>query len=163
MREAACELIKKIFNSKYFNCGLRAAVGIVLLLAGVGKIIVGTQMVNVIASLKMLPYPMIQPASMILPWFEILLGALFLLGIYSRVAAAISLLLFSAFIVTNVFNLYRGLTEPCSSCFGNLLVLNARDALIIDVLLLLAALRILSLEDYSISLDSLWIKKHHPA
>jgi uncharacterized membrane protein YphA (DoxX/SURF4 family) len=162
MKEAR-ELIKKVFDNKYVNCGLRASIGIVLLLAGVGKIISGAQMVNVIASLKMLPYPMIQPTSMVLPWFEILLGTLFLLGIYSRVAAAASLLMFSAFIVTNIFNLHRGLTEPCASCFGNLLVLNARDALIIDVLLLLAAFRILSLEGHSISLDSLWVKKRHPA
>jgi hypothetical protein len=151
-------LLKKVFTHKYFNVGLRLSVGAILLMAGIGKIASGHELVSVVASLKMLPYPLINPVGNALPWFEVALGTLF-----SRIAAGISLPLFAAFVVTNIFNLHRGITEPCSSCFGNYLVLTARDALLIDVFLLLAAFRVMMLEKYPVSLDSLWIKRTHPA
>ena len=163
MKERLGNQAKAIFTSRYFNCGLRIAIGVILLMAGVGKLASGHELVNVVASLKMLPYPMVHPVGLILPVFEITLGILFLLGLFSRVAAAISLPLFAAFIVTNIFNLHSGITEPCSSCFGNFLVMTARDALIIDVLMLAAAFRLMMLEEYSISLDSLWTRRARPA
>ncbi len=163
MKDTVINLVKKVFFHKYFNLGIRVSIGVVLLMAGVGKIAGGHELVNVVASLKMLPYPLINPVGSALPWFEIALGTLFILGLFSRIAAGISLPLFAAFIVTNVFNLHRGITEPCSSCFGNFLVMTARDALIIDLYLLLAAFRVMLLEEYSLSLDSLWTRRTRPA
>lgn len=163
MKEKVIPLVKKVLTHKYFNVGLRLSVGVILLMAGIGKIASGHELVSVVASLKMLPYPLINPVGNALPWFEVALGTLFILGLFSRIAAGISLPLFAAFVVTNIFNLHRGITEPCSSCFGNYLILTARDALLIDVFLLLAAFRVLMLETYSISLDSLWIKRTRTA
>ncbi len=161
--KAALSLMKRILASRYFNAGIRTAVGVVLLMAGIGKLTGGHELVSVVASLKVLPYPLIQPTLSVLPWLEVVMGALFILGLFSRLVAALSLPLFAAFIVTNIFNLQRGLTEPCTQCFGNLLVLTSRDALIFDVLLLLAALRVVSLEGPALSLDSLRVRKQHPA
>jgi uncharacterized membrane protein YphA (DoxX/SURF4 family) len=161
--KAALSLLKRILASRYFNTGIRTAIGVVLLMSGIGKLTGGHEIVSVVASLNVLPYPLIQPTLTVLPWLEIVMGTLFILGLFSRLVAALSLPLFAAFIVTNIFNLQRGLTEPCTQCFGNLLVLTARDALIIDMLLLLAALRVVSLEGPAISLDSLRTRKQHPA
>jgi len=159
--KTALNLFKRILASRYFNAGVRTALGAVLLTSGIGKLTSGHDIVSIVASLKVLPYPLIQPAMTALPWLEIALGTLFILGLFSRLVAALSLPLFAAFIVTNVFNLQRGLTEPCTQCFGDLLILNSRDALIIDVVLLLAALRVLSLEGPALSLDALRLRKQH--
>jgi uncharacterized membrane protein YphA (DoxX/SURF4 family) len=163
VKDRAIDLMKKVFTHRYFNCGLRVAIGVVLLVAGIGKAASGHSVVSVVSSLKILPYPLISPVGTALPWFEIALGTLFILGLFSRFAAGISLPLFAAFMVTNIFNIHRGITEPCSSCFGNYLVLSARDALIIDVALLAAAFRVMMLENYSISLDALRIRRTRPA
>lgn len=164
MLRAAFGQIKRILASRYFNAGVRVAIGAVLLTAGIGKLTGGHELVSVVASLKVLPYPLIQPTLTVLPWLEIVMGTLFILGLFSRLVAALSLPLFAAFIVTNAFNLQRGLTEPCTQCFGDLLILTSRDALIIDVVLLLAALRVVSLEGPAFSLDALWLRrKQHPA
>jgi uncharacterized membrane protein YphA (DoxX/SURF4 family) len=163
VKDKAINVIKRVCTHRYFNCGLRVAIGIVLLTAGIGKAASGHSFVNVVSSLKILPYPLIAPVGTALPWFEIALGTLFILGLFTRFAAGIGLPLFAAFMVTNIFNIYRGITEPCSSCFGNYLLLSARDALIIDMALLVAAFRVMILENYSISLDALWIRRTRPA
>ncbi len=121
------------------------------------------QLVHAVASLKVLPYFLIQPVDQMLPWLELVLGICFVLGVFPRIVAAIGLPLFSAFIVINVFNLQNGLANPCSSCFGNLMVLRSRDALVIDVFLVLAALRTISMKEHFVSLEGLWTRKRHPA
>lgn len=150
--------LHSIFGSRYFNLSLRLGIGIVFLLAGIGKLS-GAEFIDTVSTLKILPFVMIQPVGAVLPWLELVLGICFILGIFPGIISAISLPLASAFVIINIFNLQHGLTSPCTSCFGNLLVLNSRDALIIDVFLLLAALRLTTLERHFMSLDSLRTKK----
>ncbi len=145
-----------IYESKYFGLLLRVGIGAVFLLAGIGKLVTRTESVDIVGSLGILPFAMIQPVGEVLPWFELALGLCFVLGLFPGFTSAISLPLISAFIVINIFNLQHGLTNPCESCFGNLLVINSRDALIIDVFLLLAALKLLTVGRHFMSLDSLW-------
>ena len=155
--------LRSIYGSKYFGLSLRVAIGAIFLLAGLGKVLSGEGLFDVVSSLTILPFSMIVPVSQVLPWLEIALGLCFLLGLFPAIVSAISLPLISAFIIVNIFNLQKGLAEPCSSCFGSWLLLSSRDALIMDVFLLLAVLRLLTLGKHFMSLDSLRLRKARAA
>jgi len=88
-----------------------------------------------------------------LPWLEVIIGALLILGLFSRFASAIGSLVAFSFIVANSVVLYRGLNLECG-CFGDLAVLRSRDALIIDIVVLIMALQILLRKGEFLSLDS---------
>jgi len=152
---------KVIYKNKYLSLLLRVGIGAIFLLASIGKLGSGDVPIDIVARLKILQllrFGMIRPVLKALPWFELVLGLCFLLGLGLKIASAISLPLISAFIAVNILDLQGGL-PPCPSCFGNLLVVSSRNALIIDVFLLLATTRILTQEKHFISLDSLWERK----
>ncbi len=159
MKLAANHHLRSIYESKYFSLLLRVGIGVIFLLAGLGKLLNGAEFVDVVVSLKVLPFGMIYLVGEVLPWLELVLGVCFLLGLYPVIVSAISLPLISAFIALNIFNLQQGLASSCTSCFGNMLVISSRDAFIIDVFLLLAALRLLTVGRHFMSLDSLWMRK----
>lgn len=150
-----------IYKSKYLSLLLRVGIGAIFLLASIGKLGSGDVSIDMVARLKILQllrFSMIRPVIKVLPWFELALGLCFLLGLLLKIASAISLPLISAFIAVNILDLQSGLPR-CPSCFGNLLVVSSRNALIIDVFLLLATLRIFTQEKHFMSLDSLWKKR----
>jgi len=86
-----------------------------------------------------------------LPWLEIVLGALLLLGLFPRIAAVLCLPLLAGFIANNAWALNQGLEQfpQCGNCFGIweefFGALSPVQALCIDILLLIAALLIIFL------------------
>lgn len=97
---------------------LRLTLGGLLLLAGVTKLTDRLAFRQAVAEYQVLPASLERPFAMALPWLEIVIGALLLLGLATRDAAALAALLFLSFGVAIGVNLLRGRRFDCH-CFGS--------------------------------------------
>lgn len=143
----------EVFRHRYLSFLFRLVIGVTFIISGAGKLPEGTAFVNQVEGFDLLPHVLARFYATALPWVEIILGALLVLGLFSRFASAIGGLVALSFIVANSMVLYRGLNLECG-CFGDIAVLQTRDALIIDVVLLIMALQILFHKGEFLSLDS---------
>jgi len=89
---------------------------------------------------------------------EVVVGSFLLIGLFSRFAAVIGILTVLSCIAANSILLYRGLTMECR-CFGELAVIQTRDALLIDFALLIMAFQILVHKGKFLSLDSIIFRR----
>ena len=95
----------------------RLALGVVFLLAGVGKAIDPAGFARDIRAYQMLPGIAVTVMAYGLPWLEIALAVYLLAGLYLRWAAAITGALLVIFMIAMGQALARGLTLSCG-CFG---------------------------------------------
>jgi uncharacterized membrane protein YphA (DoxX/SURF4 family) len=84
----------------------------------------------------------------VLPWAEIILGALLLFGVFPRIAAVLSLPLLAGFMANNVWAISQGMEQfPQCGCFGILEeifgAMTPLQALGMDIVLLFFALIII--------------------
>jgi uncharacterized membrane protein YphA (DoxX/SURF4 family) len=150
-----------VFRNRYLSLVFRIAVGVVFIISGSGKLPEGAAFVNQVEGFDLLPNVLARFYGTALPWVEIVIGALLILGLLSRFAAGIGGLAALSFIIANSISLYRGLNLECG-CFGNVAVLHTRDALIIDFMLLIMALQILIHKGEFLSVDSRIFRKKAP-
>lgn len=108
--------------------------GMIFIIAGMGKLLAGSKAFEPFVSPAFLPQPFVEVIYVGLPYIEIIVGTLLILGVALRFATYLSLALISCFISLNVFVLYSGL-EPCGGCFGVFGGLTAISALILDVIM----------------------------
>jgi len=100
-----------------------------------------------------------------LPWAEIVLGAFLLLGVFPRLVAVLCLPIIAGFMANNAWALNRGLEQfpQCGECFGVfekiLGALSPLQAMVIDIVLLGAALVIVILYQESFWHFSPWFVK----
>jgi|WetSurMetagenome_2_1015567.scaffolds.fasta_scaffold151963_2 hypothetical protein len=98
--------------------------GLILLTSGIGKLIAGsiageTEFLDVL--LKSFWGPLMSSLiSTLLPPAEVVLGALLILRVYPRLAAACSIPLYLGFMANNVYALSKGMDKfpQCGYCFG---------------------------------------------
>lgn len=95
----------------------RLILGGVLIYAGAVKVGKPLTSQRAVQAYDVLPYDLAGWVGLILPFAEIVLGLLLVLGLFTRLAAAISALLMAAFIVGIAQAWARGLTIDCG-CFG---------------------------------------------
>lgn len=95
----------------------RIAVGGILIWAGLSKAFDRQSFSNAIDGYRMLPHALVSPAAIAIPWLEILLGLLLIVGLFTRFAAVGSALLIGFFVVALVQAKVRGLQIDCG-CFG---------------------------------------------
>lgn len=96
----------------------RTLIGLVLLTAGVAKLIKGREFIKVVRDYDLLPQGMAAFVGQLLPSVELLLGVCLLLGIlveWSALTAALILLLFACAVA---INLARGRRDIACGCFG---------------------------------------------
>jgi len=146
------------FRNRYLSFVLRLAVGVTFVVSGAGKLPEGGAFVVQVEGFDLLPQALARFYGTALPWVELVVGALLLLGLLSRFAAGIGLLTALSFVIANSVILYRGLNLECG-CFGDLAVLHTRDALIIDVVLMLMAFQVLVHRGEFLSLDALIFRR----
>jgi uncharacterized membrane protein YphA (DoxX/SURF4 family) len=126
---------KWVHNRGYLTVA-RILAGAVLILAGVGKLPERIQFVDVVIRYHVLPHPIAFGYGVILPWLELGIGLLLILGIYTRLAAVISLPVIFSFIVANGISLSMG-KVVCTSCFGEIIIaVPTPVALVADFVLL---------------------------
>lgn len=99
--------------------GTLARIGLaaVFLISGYIKAIDLDQTYVAVQAYQVLPKPAIEPVSVLLPWFEIALGVLVLVGVGTRLVAVISAGLLLLFIAGVAQAWARGLSIDCG-CFG---------------------------------------------
>jgi len=133
-----------VFRNRYLSLVFRIVVGVVFIISGAGKLPEGAAFVDQVEEANILPHALAWVYGTALPYVEIVIGALLILGLLSRFAAGIGGLAALSFIIGNSTRLYRGLYGECG-CFGNIasLQFSTQDALIIDFVLLILALQIL--------------------
>jgi uncharacterized membrane protein YphA (DoxX/SURF4 family) len=96
---------------------LRVALGLVFVVAGALKIGHADVFASQIAGFQVLPFGLIAPLALLLPFVEVLLGGYLIIGLFTRFAggfAAFQLAIFSGAIASAVV---RGLHVSCG-CFG---------------------------------------------
>jgi uncharacterized membrane protein YphA (DoxX/SURF4 family) len=103
---------------EWFGTLARLLVGGVWLVAGAIKVPNGAESVRAVRAYRILPEAVVPTVGHALPTVEIVIGALLLVGLFTRPMAALSALFFLAFIVGISSAWSRGLEINCG-CFGN--------------------------------------------
>ena len=148
----------EIFRNRYVGFACRFALGTTLIVSGAGKLPERAEFVNRCQELNLLPDVLARLYGSGLPWVEVVVGSFLLLGLLSRFASVIAILTAVSCIIANSIILYRGVNMECG-CFGELAVLQTRDALLIDLGLLIMAFQVLVHKGEFLSLDSIIFRR----
>ena len=151
-------LLKRAAFNGYLTLALRIIVGAALIVAGVAKASHQGELIDLIKDYRILPAALSQAYGLLLPWAEIAAGLCLILGLFTRYAAALSILLFASFTVANSVSLARGATYY-SQCFGALTELRSWQALVLDIAFVAMSVQILLQEKVFLSLDSLFTRR----
>ncbi len=114
----------------YFGVIASIWLGMIFIVAGVGKLLYeGGSFSGFLSS-----GPLLAVFYNLLPYAEIALGTLLILGIATRGVALIASLLVLTFAASNIFGIITG-AEECATCFGVAGSLSPLSALIIDTIM----------------------------
>jgi len=122
--------------------------GLILLVSGSGKLPGQAEFIAALLQSFWTP-PVAYFIGSCLPWVEVILGVLLLLGVFPRITAALCLPLFAGFMANNAWALSQGVEQfpRCGHCFGiweELLgAISPLQALSLDIVLFCLALIIL--------------------
>ena len=97
--------------------GLRILLGAVFLWASWNKLWNPDEFALIIQNYQILPFPLIYPAALILPWVEIVCGSMLVMGFYVKGSVFIIDLLLATFIAAYLSTLLRGIDVACG-CFS---------------------------------------------
>lgn len=132
-------------NKHWLGTGAGIALGLIFVVAAIGKLLDqgGALRFKVFFTpfIDLLTPAFIRAFFIWLPWIELILGSLLIIGIAARLVAALASLLIAGFISNNAWLLAHGLGyEPCG-CFGILdRIINAKlstsGSLYIDIAML---------------------------
>ena len=96
---------------------VRFVLGAIFIAAGIPKILDTTSFAGVVYNYHLLPDILINVFAITLPWAEVIIGGMLILGIWLPGAVVLYNLLIIAFISALVFNMARGLDVSCG-CFS---------------------------------------------
>jgi uncharacterized membrane protein YphA (DoxX/SURF4 family) len=153
----------EIFRNRYISFVFRIGLGVVFIVSGAGKLSEGAAFVDQVEESNILPHALASAYGHALPYVEIAIGALLILGLLTRFVAFIGGLAALSFIIGNSTRLHRGLYGECG-CFGSIasLQFSTQEALIIDCVLLIMAIQILIHKGEFLSLDSMIFRRKTP-
>ena len=124
--------------------------GLTLLVSGIGKLPGQAEFIDALLQSFWTP-SVAYFIGYCLPWVEIILGVLLLIGVFPRIAAGLSLPLTAGFMANNSWALSQGIEQfpQCAQCFGIweewLGSISPLQALCLDIVLFCLALIILLL------------------
>jgi uncharacterized membrane protein YphA (DoxX/SURF4 family) len=105
-----------IFAGAHFFLIWRLLFGAIFVAAAASKIAHPAEFAKIIHNYQVLPDSLINIVAIVLPWVEVLLGALLAVGVWLPGAAALANLLLLSFFSALIFNLARGIDIHCG-CF----------------------------------------------
>jgi uncharacterized membrane protein YphA (DoxX/SURF4 family) len=106
----------RFLHNDYLGLLVRLAVGIIFIYASLDKIAQPGQFARIVYNYHILPGELINLMAIIMPWIELICGALLILGIYKEGSVLILNVLVLVFIVAVGINLFRGVDLECG-CF----------------------------------------------
>lgn len=110
------EALKKALTHPVTGLVFRVYVGAVFIAASLYKINYPGEFAETIASYQLAPYWAVNLLAIVMPWTELIAGALLVLGVRTRSAAALIAGMLSLFSVAILITLLRGLPIGCG-CF----------------------------------------------
>jgi uncharacterized membrane protein YphA (DoxX/SURF4 family) len=110
------DALKRLLAHPLLAFVFRVYVGGVFVYASMYKIIYAGEFADTIAGYQILPYWLVGLAAVALPWVELISGALLMLGVRSKSAAAAVGVMLVVFMVAIAVNLVRGTPIGCG-CF----------------------------------------------
>jgi putative oxidoreductase len=135
-------LIEEIANNRWLIFALRVALGGIFIAASVTKIPHQAEFINIVTSYGILPDSLARFYALIVPWAELLIGCSLVLGIFPRLAAALSIPLIVSFIAASAYGLFQPVGDACG-CFGQSIPISHSVSLAIDAVMLLMAVPLL--------------------
>ena len=145
-----------LLNNRFVGFGLRLIIGVVLVVAGIGKAPMQTEWVDTVLSYGILPDTLALWYAAALPWLEIVIGAGLILGLFTRIFSVAAMLVVISFIVGNAAALIYGFASDDCGCFGEFIPINHVWSLVVDVLMLFGALLLFFQRRRFMALDS-WL------
>ena len=130
-------------RTQWWISGLRIGLGTILVVSSVSKLPAQSQFMNEVAGYGLLPLALARVYGVALPWAELFAGGALILGIFTTVALVLCILMALSFATANIYALAQGMSDSCGGCFGQLIPLSNTTALIIDVLMVFAAVLLL--------------------
>jgi len=111
-------LLRRVLTNPYLTLISRLVLGGIFLLAGLTKLGVPTAMIAAIDSYEMsIPYNIEQFMANTLPPLEVGLGIWILVGLFTRISAAVAGGLVVIFLIAMVYAMMRGIAPECG-CFA---------------------------------------------
>ena len=98
--------LRRLVGSKYAAFVLRIFVGCFFIYASVSKIPYPAQFADAVANYRLVPYWLLNPGAVILPWIEFVCGLFLIIGFLSRASAILigcMLVLFNIMVLTNMY------------------------------------------------------------
>lgn len=102
----------------YFLVIVRCFLSFLFLISSISKIREPHSFVKTVAAYRLLPEMVIRPFAFSLPWIELILGMVLLLGWETRLAAGATGVLYFLFSIALLINLLRGQKNLGCGCFG---------------------------------------------
>ena len=129
---------RDIVANPYLVATLRLILGGMFVAASVGKLQHQTLFTETVIDYGILPHSLAEVYGAAVPWLEMVIGCCLVLGIFSTLAAAVSIPLIDSFIVASIFALFRPVGDICG-CFGEMVSLSHLHAILVDCAMLLMA------------------------
>ena len=144
MRKWKCnwEAAKQSIRNQRSLSMFRILLGTIFIISAVMKIPNLDEFVQVVMSYGILPYNLAELYGLVLPWAELIIGCMLVLGLFIRFASAVSALMIISFIVAccyAVLGQSTGMNNLCG-CFGETMPLSHTHALAIDIPMLAISL-----------------------
>jgi uncharacterized membrane protein YphA (DoxX/SURF4 family) len=119
---------------------LRWITGFVFLVSGIEKLVSPPEnFLYIVRSYQILPGWLAGPVSFLFPWVEFFAAVFLILGFWLRTALWVALCLAAGFVFFVSQALFRGLSISDCGCFGELIHLQPRQVIILDLLILVGA------------------------
>jgi uncharacterized membrane protein YphA (DoxX/SURF4 family) len=126
-------------NNILLDIGLRLFVGVTFLIAGVAKLPMHPEWVEAWTAGRLLPTSLTIFYISALPWIEIVIGSCLILGLCTRFFSLVSIPIIASFIVAHVMAFSW---DTGCGCFGQVIEITHKWALVVDALLLVGVVLI---------------------
>ena len=108
--------VREALTHPWLTVRTQIALGLFFVIAALPKIADPPGFAHMIYNYKILPGPLVNPAALVMPWAELLMGVALVCGIWRRTAASLVGALLLVFILAISVNLLRGNAIDCG-CF----------------------------------------------
>ena len=108
--------MKKWLAHPWLTVRVQIALGVIFVAAALPKIVDPPSFAHMIYNYKLIPWALIKPMALVMPWIELLCGLALILGIWKGTARTIIAALLLTFIIAISINLLRGNAIDCG-CF----------------------------------------------
>ena len=153
---------KRMIASQWLLLGARVYLGLVFVIASWHKIMAPEIFALDVATYQLLPLWSINGFALILPWVELLAGAMLILGLRVRAAALLVLCMMLSFTLALLWALHLGLDMACG-CFASQAATTddplSWHTLVRDLVWFSLALYVLTLDQAPLGLDRIFLNR----